>query len=134
MRNFSLQQRSGSRLLFLAVTRVSIYRSRRHTIPGLIIFLQKEDKSSSEDQRWLPTSTRHDFQNTYPCILGKILCPQERWKHQGLVKVVEYFAAPLDYFRFRHWFWRHPGGILSAFISKGRMLSELERLQPATDK
>ena len=41
-RNFSLQHWFGSHLLFLAVVRISIYGSRRHTIPGFIIFLQKE--------------------------------------------------------------------------------------------
>ena len=82
----------------------------------------------------LTTSTRHSFQNTYPCILGRILCPKERWKRQRLVKVVEYFAASLDYFRLSHWFWRHPSGVLRAFISKCRMLSELERLDPTTNK
>ena len=70
----------------------------------------------------------------YPGILGRILCPEENWKCQRLVEVVEYFAAPLDYFRLRHWLWRHPGGILFTFISKGRMLSQLERLRPAIDK
>ena len=127
MRNFSLQQRSGSCLPFLAVIRVSIYRSRRHTIPGLIIFLKKEAKDLSEDQKQLTTSTRHGFQNTYLGILGRILCPEENWKRQRLVEIVEYFAAPLDNFRLRHWLWRHPGGILYAFISKSRMLSQLER-------
>ena len=134
MRNFSLQQRSGSCLPFLAVIRVSIYRGRRHIVPGLRVFLQKETKNLSDDQEWLTASTRHGFQNTYPCILGRILCPEERWKYQRLVEVVKYFASPLDYFRLSHQFWRHPGGILCAFISKGRMLSELERLHPATNK
>ena len=82
----------------------------------------------------LTTSTRHGFQNTYPCILGMILCPEERSKYQRLVEVVEYFAAPLDYFRQSHWFWRHPSRVLCAFISKGRMLSELERLNSMTNK
>jgi hypothetical protein len=82
----------------------------------------------------LTASTRHGFQNTYPCILGRILCPEEHWKLQRLVEVVEYFAAPLDYFRLSHWFWRHPSGVLYAFISKGRMLSELERLDSSTNK
>ena len=82
----------------------------------------------------LTTSTRHGFQNTYPCILGRILCPEERWKRQRLVEVVEYLAAPLDYFRLSHWFWRHPSRILYAFISKDRMLSELERLNSTTNK
>ena len=52
----------------------------------------------------LTASTRHGFQNTYPCILGRILCLEEHWKLQRLVEVVEYFAAPLDYFRLSHWF------------------------------
>ena len=82
----------------------------------------------------LTTSTRHGFQNTYPCILGRILCPEERWKRQRLVEVVEYFAASLDYFRLSHWFWRHPSGGLHAFISKCRMLSKLERLDSTTNK
>ena len=82
----------------------------------------------------LTTSTRHGFQNTYPSILGRILCPEECWKRQRLVEVVEYFAASLDYFRLSHWFWRHPSGVLRAFISKCRMLSELERLDSTTNK
>ena len=82
----------------------------------------------------LTISTRHGFQNTYPCILGRILCPEEHWKLQRLVEVVEYFAAPFDYFRLSHWFWRHPSGVLRAFISKCRMLSELERLDSTTNK
>jgi hypothetical protein len=82
----------------------------------------------------LIASTRHGFQNTYPGILGRILCPDERWKLQRLVEVVEYFAAPLDYFRLSHWFWRHSSGVLCASISKGRMVSELERLDSSTNK
>ena len=82
----------------------------------------------------LSTSTRHGFQNTYPCILGRILCQEECWKCQRLVKVIEYFASSLDYFRLSHWLWGHPSGVLRAFISKSRMLSQLERLHPATNK
>ena len=43
-------------------------------------------------------------------------------------------SATLDYFRLRHWIWKHPSGILFTFISKGRMLSQLERLHPTTNK
>ena len=82
----------------------------------------------------LTTSTRHGFQTTYPCILGRIVCLEERWKLQRLVKVVEYFAAPLDYLQLNHWFWRHSGRVLCAFISKGRMLPILERLDPTAYK
>ena len=82
----------------------------------------------------LTTSTRHGFQTTYPCILGRIVCPEERWKLQRLVKVVEYFAAPLDYLRLSHWFWRHSGRVLCAFISEGTMLPMLERLDPTAYK
>ena len=80
------------------------------------------------------TSTRHGFQTTYPCILGRIVCPEERWKLQRLVKDVEYVAAPLDYLRLSYWFWRHSGWVLCAFISEGRMLPMLERLNPTTYK
>ena len=59
------------------------------------------------------------FPNTYPCIFGRILCPEECWKLQRLVEVIEYFAASLDYFRLSHWFWRHSGGILCTFVSEG---------------
>src|SRR6185312_12622320 len=72
--------------------------------------------------------------NTYPYILERILCPEERWKCQRLVEVVEYFAASLDYFRLSHWFWRHHSGVLCAFISKCRMLSKPERLDSMTNK
>ena len=82
----------------------------------------------------LTTSTRHGFQTTYPCILGRIVCPEERWKLQRLVKVVEYLAAPLDYLRLSHWSWRHSGRVLCAFISEGRMLPMLERLDPTAYK
>ena len=41
-RNLPLQHWFGSHLPFLAVVRISICRSRRHTIPGFIILLQKE--------------------------------------------------------------------------------------------
>ena len=80
------------------------------------------------------TSTQHGFQTTYPCILGRIVCPEERWKLQRLVKVVEYLAAPLDYLRLSHWFWRHSGRVLCAFISEGRMLPMLQRLDPTAYK
>ena len=82
----------------------------------------------------LTTSTQHGFQTTYPCILGRIVCLEERWKLQRFVKVVEYFAAPLDYLRLSHWFWRHSGRVLCAFISEGRMLPMLERLDPTAYK
>jgi len=71
------------------------------------------------------------FLKTHTQAFSGGFCAQKRI---GSVKVVEYFAASLDYFRLRHWFRRHPSGILYAFISKGRMLSQLERLRPATDK
>src|SRR6185503_3519006 len=74
----------------------------------------------------LITSTQHGFQTTYPCILGRIVCPEERWKLQRLVKVVEYLAAPLDYLRLSHWSWRHSGRVLCAFISESRMLPMLD--------
>ena len=70
----------------------------------------------------------------YPSILGRILCREDCWKRQRLVEVIEYFASSLYYFRVSHWLWGHPSGILRAFISKGRMFSQLERLRPATDK
>ena len=74
------------------------------------------------------------FHNTYPGFFGRIGCPEECWQFQRLVKVIEYFASSLDYFRLSHWLWGHPSGVLRAFISKSRMLSQLERLRLATDK
>ena len=97
-------------------------------------FSTKEAKKFFRRSKMLTTSTRHGFQNTYPCIIGRILCTEERWKRQRLVEVVEYFAAYLNYFRLSHWFWRHPSGVLRAFISKCKMLSELERLDSTTNK
>ena len=97
-------------------------------------FSAERSKEFVRRSKMLTTSTRHGFQNTYPCILGRILCLEERWKLQRLVEVVEYIVAPLDYFRLSHWFWRHPSGVLHAFISKCRMLSELERLDSTTNK
>ena len=82
----------------------------------------------------LTTSTQQCFPNTYPCILRRVFRPEECWKFQRLVEVVEYFAASPNYFRLSHWFWRHSGGILCAFISEGRMLSKLERLDPTAFK
>ena len=91
-------------------------------------FSAKEAKNSSEDKKMLTKSTRQCFPNTYPCILGRVFRPEECWKFQRLVKIVEYFAASPDYFRLSHWFGRHSDGILCAFISEGRILSKLERL------
>ena len=102
--------------------RLEAYNTRTYN------FSAKRSKEFVRRSEMLTTSTRHGFQNTYPCILGRILCPEERWKRQRLVKVVVYFAASLAYFRLRHCFWRHLGGILYTFIPKGRMFSELERL------
>ena len=42
MKNFPLQYWSGSHLPFLAIVRITICRSQRHTIPGFIILLQKK--------------------------------------------------------------------------------------------
>ena len=97
-------------------------------------FSTKEAKKFFRRSKMLTTSTRHDFQTTYPCILGRIVCPEERWKLQRLVKVVEYLAAPLDYLRLSHWSWRHSGRVLCAFISESRMLPMLERLDPTAYK
>ena len=74
------------------------------------------------------------FVNTFPCILRRILCPEECWKLQRLVEVVKYFTTSLDYFRLSHWFRRHSDGVLCAFISEGRMLPMLERLDPTAYK
>ena len=45
-----------------------------------------------------------------------------------------YFATSSDYFRMCHCFWRESGGIFGTFISEGRMLPTLERLNPTTHK
>jgi len=66
----------------------------------------------------LTKRTRQCFPNTYPCILGRVFRPEECWKFQRLVEVVEYLAASSDYFRLSHWFWWHSGGVLCAFISR----------------
>ena len=63
--------------------------------------------------------------DTYPGILGRIACPEERWKSQRLVKVVEYFATPSYYLRTRHQFRGKSGWIFYTFISEGGMLSML---------
>ena len=102
-------------------------------MPCLIIFLRNK-QGFVRRSKTLTTSTRQCFPNTYPCILGRILCPEERWKLQRLVKVVEYFAASLDYFRLSHWFWRHSSRILCTFISEGRMFPKLKRLDPTAYK
>ena len=130
--NFSLQQGSGSCLPFLAAIRVSIYRSRRHIIPRLIIFLQKEAKYLSEDQKCYLQVLDIVFKTHTHAFSGGF--PKECWKLQRLVEVIEYFAASLDYFRLSHWFWRHSSGILCTFISEGRMFSKLERLDPTANK
>ena len=46
----------------------------------LQFFLQNKAKEIVRRSEMLTTSTQHGFQNTYPCILGRILCPKERWK------------------------------------------------------
>jgi hypothetical protein len=61
--------------------------------------------------------------DTYPGILRRIACSEEWWKSQGLVKVVEYFAASFYYFRTSHWLRSKSGRIFCAFISEGGMLS-----------
>ena len=74
------------------------------------------------------------FPNTYPCIFGRILGPEEYWKLQRLVKIIEYFTTSSDYIRMCHWFWRHSGSIFYPFISEGWMLSMLKRLNPTAYK
>ena len=74
------------------------------------------------------------FLSTYSGFLGRIGCPEEYWKLQGFVKVVEYFATSSDYLRLSHRFRGHSGRILCTFISEGRMFSMLERLDPTTHK
>ena len=44
------------------------------------------------------------FLSTYSSLLGRIGCPEEYWKLQGFVKVVEYFATSSDYLRLSHRF------------------------------
>ena len=72
--------------------------------------------------------------NTYPGILGRIAYPEERWKSQGLVKVVEYLAAPSYYLRMIHRFRGKSGWIFYTFISEGEMLSILQGLYSTTHK
>ena len=74
------------------------------------------------------------FFNTYLCIFGRILGPEEYWKLQRFVKIIEYFTTSSDYIRMSHWFWRHSGSIFYPFISKGWMLSMLKRLDPTAHK
>ena len=74
------------------------------------------------------------FLSTYSGFLGRIGCPEEYWKLQGFVKVVEYFATSSGYFRLSHRFRGHSGRIFCTFISEGRMFSMLERLDPTAYK
>jgi len=74
------------------------------------------------------------FLSTYSGFLGRIGCPEEYWKLQGFVKVVEYFATSSDYLRLSHRFRGHSSRILCTFISKGRMFSMLEMLDPTAHK
>jgi len=67
-------------------------------------FSAERSKEFVRRSKMLIASTRHGFQNTYPGILSRILCPDERWKLQRLVEVVEYFAAPIEYFRLSYGF------------------------------
>ena len=71
---------------------------------------------------------------TYPGILGRIACPEERWKSQRLVKVVEYFAASFYHFKTSHWLRRESGWIFCAFISEGGMFPMLQGLYSTTHK
>ena len=72
--------------------------------------------------------------DTYPGILGWIDYREECWKHQRVVELVEYYAAPFDYLRTRYCFWSKPGGIFYALISEGRMLPTPQGLNPMTHK
>ena len=72
--------------------------------------------------------------NTYPRILERITCPEEHWKSQGLVKIVEYFAASFYYFRASHWLRSESSWILCAFISEGGMFLMLQGLYSTTHK
>jgi len=72
--------------------------------------------------------------NTYPGLLGWIDCREECWQHQWLVKIIKYFVTSSDYFRMSHSFWRESGGVFCTFISEGRMLPTLKRLNPTTHK
>ena len=70
----------------------------------------------------------------YPGLFGWIDCRKECWQYQGPVEIVKYFATSSDYFRMSHCFWRESGGIFGTFISEGRMLSTLKRLNSTTHK
>ena len=72
--------------------------------------------------------------DTYPRILRRIACPEERRKSQGLVKVVEYLAAPSYYLRMIHRFRGKSGWIFYTFISEGGILSILQGLYSMTHK
>ena len=74
------------------------------------------------------------FFNTYPGLFRRIDCREERWQYQGLVEIIKYFATSSDYSRMSHCFWRESGGIFGTFISEGRMLPMLKRLNPTTHK
>ena len=71
---------------------------------------------------------------TYPGLFRRIDCREERWQYQGLVEIIKYFATSSYYFRMSHCFWRKSGGIFGTFISEGRMLPMLKRLNPTTHK
>ena len=74
------------------------------------------------------------FLSTYSSLLGRIGCPEEYWKLQRFVKVIEYFATSYDYLRVSHCFGGHSGGVLCTFISESRMFSMLKRLDPTAHK
>ena len=74
------------------------------------------------------------FLNTYPGLFGRIDCREECWQYQRLVEITEYFTTSPDCFRMSHCFWRESSGIFCTFISEGRMLPMLKRLNPTTHK
>ena len=118
---------------------ISCYHQKQHLLKLEAYNAMSYNFSAKEARvyqkiKTLITSTRRCFFNTYPCIFGRILGPEEYWKLQRFVKIIEYFTTSSDYIRMCHWFWWHSGSILYPFISEGWMLSILERLNPMAHK
>ena len=74
------------------------------------------------------------FLNTYPGLFRRIDCTEEWRQYQRLVEIIEYFTTSPDYFRMSHCFWRESSGIFCTFISEGRMLPTLKRLNQTANK
>ena len=72
--------------------------------------------------------------NTYLEIFGRVACPEQNWKSQRLVKIVEYFAASFHQVRLKNLIRRESRWISRAFISECRMLSPLQGLYSMAQK